>query len=181
MKYLSFAVGPGSEWFWLMLQCLTLVITLILVYRQVRHMRDANMLQALGGLDERWKSAEFRSFRVAACQRYGDGDLHIGRLEGEVLSFFESLGVYLRRRVFDKEILWEKYSYYVEHYWIIFRDHVEEFRTKSGDTTWYDQFQYLDRRMSSCAKKRGIHNYGKKTQQNMETFVRGETDGVATP
>jgi hypothetical protein len=179
MEHLSFVFGSKSEWFWLMLQSITLVITLIFVNRQVRHMRDANMLQALAALDERWKSKEFRNYRVAACQRYGDGELRIARLEGEVLSFFESLGVYLRRGVFDREILWEKYSYYVERYWILFKDHVDEFRTKSCDNTWYDQFEYLNKEMSKCARQRRITDYGRKTQQDMKTFVRGETEGIA--
>lgn len=122
-------------------------------------------LQALVSLDARWKSDEFYAYRVSACKRYGDGKLHISRREGEVLSFFEGLGAYLERGVFDREILWDKYSYHIECYWFMFKQHIGEFRSSSKDRSWFERFEYLDQQMMKCAAKRHITNYGEKTHE----------------
>jgi hypothetical protein len=170
-----------SDWFWLICQFVAVAVSLLLIFRQVRHMRQANMLQALVSLDDRWKSEGFYGYRVSACQRYGDGNLNIARREGEVLSFFEGLGAYLQRGVFDREILWDKYSYHVECYWFMFKQHVGEFRSSSKDPSWFDRFEYLDRQMKKCAEKRGLRNYGEKTREEMSRFISGETDLASGP
>jgi hypothetical protein len=164
-----------------MCQFVAVAASLVLIVRQVRHMRQSNMLQALVSLDARWKSEEFYAYRVSACERYGDRSLSIARREGEVLSFFEGLGAYLKRGVFDREILWDKYSYHVECYWFMFKEHVGEFRNSSKDVSWFDKFEYLDSQMKKCATKRGIQNYGEKTQEEMNRFISGESDLASGP
>jgi hypothetical protein len=178
-SFLNAVQGPESEWFWVMCQFVAVAVSLVLILRQVRHMRQANMLQALVSLDARWKSDEFYAYRVSACQRYNDGKMHISRREGEVLSFFEGLGAYLERGVFDREILWDKYSYHIECYWFMFKQHVSEFRSSSRDDSWFERFEYLDQQMKKCASKRRLKNYGQKTQEEMNRFISGETDLAA--
>ena len=168
--------GKDSEWFWIMCQSLALLVTLLWLSRQAKSMREANMLQALVPLEERWKSELLLSCRAAAAKRHADGRCDIGRREGEVLSFFESLGVYLQRKIFDREILWEKYSYFIEHYWLIFSEHIAHTRSSTNDVSWSDQFEYLNHEMLRCAQKRKIGNYGKKTPEEIAKFVAGEVD-----
>lgn len=138
-------------------------------------MRHSNMLAALSAVDARWKSKLLQDSRVSAARSFSDGTLNIRRPpEGEVLDFFEALGLYLHRKIFDRDLLWEKYSYFIEPYWQIFSSHINQHRALGNDETWYDKFEYLNHQMEKCAREKGLKNYGKKTSDQLATFAAGE-------
>jgi hypothetical protein len=164
----------SAEWFWVMCQFVAVALSLIWIASQVRHMRLANTLQAMGVLEERWKSSLMLECRAIAAGRNGNPHLDIERPEGEVLSFFETLGLYLKRRVFDRELLWEKYSYFIEPYWQMFSPHINHLRSSRNDPSFYDQFEYLNEQMKKCARKRKLTNYSAKTPKDIQDFANGE-------
>jgi len=169
---LEYITGEKSLWFWGMAQFFV-VISLVFIYRQIKLHRQGNMLQAIADKDQKWGSNEFIEYRRATCERYSVVLLKIDRSEGEVLGFFEDLGIYLRRGVFDKDLLWNKYSYFIGHYWIMFEKHILKYRAKENDDTWFDQFEYLNSQMSEYANKKKF-KYGTRTPKEIEKFIKGE-------
>ncbi|HLD08965.1 MAG TPA: hypothetical protein VJB68_02825, partial [Methylophilaceae bacterium] len=127
--------GPNSAWFWTMAQGIAVTATLILIYRQLVAQRFSNILGSVASLDGRWKTVEMYKARKALCAKHGGKDLSISRQDGLVLDFFEEMGLYLKKGVFTPDILWELYSYYIEHYWRIAEPLVNEYRLSTNDKT----------------------------------------------
>lgn len=167
--------GEKSMWFWGMAQFFVVAISLAFIYRQIKLHRQGNMLQAIAGIDQKWGTEAFIKYRHSTCDRYSQNTLKIDRSESEVLAFFEDLGIYLKRGVFDKSLLWDKYSYSIEHYWIMFEKHILEYRAQENDDTWFDQFEYLNSQMSEYANKKNF-KYGARTKEEIKKFIRGEKE-----
>ena len=116
--------------------------------------------------------------RKQACNSFLSDKLRINSAQGDVLGFFEDIGVYLERKVFDTEAVWDKYSYYIENYWAMYQGHINEFRAETKDNTWYEKFQRLHKDMRSFSKKKGV-SVSPKSQDDIGRFIRGELDQVA--
>ncbi len=167
-----------ASWFWSMAQFFAIAISLVLIYRQVRVQRQSNLLHTLVSLDNRWNSPEMLATRKKACENYLADQLRIGRAQVDVISFFEDVGVYLERGVFDTESLWDKFSYYIEHYWAMYQPRIKEFRAEFGDPTWYEKFEKLKTKMEQFSKKKGLMVID-KTQEALKTFIGDEIDYTA--
>ncbi|CAG0986044.1 hypothetical protein MTYP_02020 [Methylophilaceae bacterium] len=171
-------VGPDSQWFWAMASFFAVAISLSLIYRQISLQRQANLLHTLGEMDKRWNSKEMVQARKQACNSYLADKLRINADQGDVLGFFEDVGVYLERKVFDSEAVWDKYSYYIEHYWAMYQPHINEFRAETKDNTWYEKFQVLHKEMQAYGSKKGVV-INPKSQEEIRRFIRGEIGGNA--
>ncbi len=172
---LNNVIGPNSAWFWTMAQGVAVTLTLILIYRQLIAQRYANILSSIANLDQRWNSAEMRKARKALCAKHGSNNRSITQQDGLVLDFFEQMGLYLKKGVFTSDVLWELYSYYIEHYWSITQPLIDEFRLSTNDKTWYSSFQALYEAMQVQGRKRGITCDG-KTQEQISQFIKGENE-----
>jgi len=167
-------LGPQSEWLWVMCQFFAIAISLSLIYRQMRIQHRANMLHTLSALDQRWNSQDMLAHRKDVCGKCEGDQLWISKQGGIVLGFFEDIGVYLERRVLDRDAVWDKYSYYVEYYWGMYEPHIKEFRVHISDPTVYEKFEMLFKAMTEFSKKKGIAVAG-KTRDEIQRFCRGET------
>jgi hypothetical protein len=163
----------GASWFWTMAQFFAIGLSLWFIYGQIRLQRLANMLQTLGSLDNRWNSKEMVEARKRACGNYSQDQLRINREQGDILAFFEDVGIYLQRGVFDTESVWDKYSYYVEHYWAMYQPYIAQFREESKDNTWYEKFEMLKNRTERFSKKKGL-NVVAKTHEDLKRFIKVE-------
>jgi len=176
--------GSDSSWFWTMVQAIgtilqaTVVIgTLVFIFFQLRAQGRANMLQALGTLDDRWNSPPTLRARKGACASYTDPSLEIGHNQQIVLSFFEDIGLYLAKKVFDSEVVWSKWSQEIEYYWLMHEPHVSQFRQESGDSTWYDKFEFLYREMEKFAKKADVP-FGNKSPKEINKYATWEVSST---
>lgn len=176
----SWFIGPQSEWFWAMLQFLTVAASLYLIYKQIRIQSQANMLTALFELSTKWNTPHMLESRhhVSDSSLRGLKDHAINQHEERIGSFFEEIGFFLRQGAFSPEAIWEQYSYYVEHYWPMLEPHVREFRKTERDDTWFEQFESLYNRMQKIAKKRGVYVIW-RDRADLEKFARGELYTVA--
>src|SRR3990172_10856986 len=110
-RIFGLAFGANSEWFWAMLQFFAVAVSLWFIYRQIRLQAQANMLQALEALADKWNGEFLLQCRHEACSKYPRENLKIGNADSAVLGFFEDLGLYYKKGVFDIETVWERYSY----------------------------------------------------------------------
>jgi hypothetical protein len=175
---LTNVIGLESEWFWAMASFLAIAISLGLIYRQISLQRQANLLHVLGEMDKRWNSKEMLKARRQACEYFLSNELKINSAQGDVLGFFEDIGVYLERKVFDTEAVWDKYSYYIDYYWAMYQSHIKEFRTETNDNTWYEKFQRLHEKIERFSQKKGV-SVSQKSKEDIEKFIRGELPGIA--
>lgn len=166
-----------SAWFWTLIQSLAIIISLIFIYRQIRLQRIANMLHSFETLDQKWESIEMLNARKEACSKYLKSDKSITRTDELVLGFFEDLGLYSEKRIFDLEIVWGKYSQNIVYYWSILESGVSDLRESTNDLTWYEDFQTLCKKISMHSRKRGITNR-KKTKMDLTEFAKTEIEYI---
>lgn len=164
--------APTAESFWAMRQFFAVLFSLLLIFWQIRLHRISNMLSMISAMDSRWNSKELLDCRKKICERYSLGNLAINQSESDVLGFFEDLGIFLEKRVFDESVVWDKYSYYVEHYWPMYEKHVQEYRTQEEDPTWFEKFEYLAVRLAARSRRRKLGT--QKTSKEIDKFISGE-------
>ena len=107
--------GPGAERFWAMTEFLVVAGSLLFIARQIQLQRQANAITSLIALDSRWNSKKMHASRCAVCADQSVQSLDIDPHVGRILTFFEEMGLHLKRGLFDTWTVWEIYSYYVEH------------------------------------------------------------------
>ena len=166
-----------SSWFWTFIQSLAIIISLIFIYRQIRLQRIANMVNSFDIYDKKWESIEMLNARKEACSKYLKNDKIITRTDELVLGFFEDLGVYSEKRVFDLEIVWGKYSQNIIYYWSILEPGVSDLRKSTNDLTWYEDFQTLSKKIIKHSRKRGITNR-KNTEIDLNKFANTEVEYI---
>lgn len=179
----SLLVGPDSAWFWTMVQAFAVTITLYLIYRQLRVTRYSNMLDTLSRLDASWGSETMIKARHDVCTEYCDCQIvdtkKITHREGKILDFFEEIGIFLKLKVLDKNVIWESYSYSIDHYWQMLNPKMVEFRASTKDVSWYDNFDSLAVEMRKISKKRKATGPD-KNESEMRKFCEGEIQRLET-
>lgn len=162
-------LGQESSWFWTMVQAIIVGITLLFIYSQVRIQRYTNMLTTLNSLIERWNSEIITKARIITCQQYLANqkkveDINIVR----VLNFFEELGLYYKKKVFDTDVLWSMFALQVENYWSVLSPMIHEYRAEEKDKTYYEDFEYMKNEFEKYSRKRGLNIVDKTGDQIRE-------------
>jgi hypothetical protein len=61
-----------------------------------------------------------------------------------VLTFFEDMGMLLRRKCLDREMVWDTFGHFVKMWWSASKDYiVKERDNHGGDTFFFKDFKYL--------------------------------------
>lgn len=143
-------IGPGSEWFWAMAQFFAVALSFAFIVRQIRLQSHANVLSSFQQFDDRWSSDALLQARAELGEK-ADSSFRFGNAEEAVAMFFERLGLYLKMDVFKIEMVWELYSFYIEHYWAILGPHIEGLR--QDDPSMYTQFEALRAAVQRCTER----------------------------
>jgi hypothetical protein len=177
---ISHIFGSGSEWFWTMAQAIIVGITLLFIYFQLKAQHSKNMLDTIAVFDDRWNSKEMRNSRKKLCQKYTQNDFaHFYDLEGHALDFFEQMGLYLKKGVYNRDVIWEFYSYYIIYYWRIAQNLIEQYRKDERDNTYYVWFEYLYEEMLKEYENREVE-YKPLNRIQIEKFIKDEIKSTET-
>jgi hypothetical protein len=142
----------GSEWFWGMTQAIVVAVTLGIIAYQVRLQRFAQMTDVLARLDEKWNSDFMRTARKETCGNFAKAETNINKPEHMVCSFFEEVGLYVKRGIFDRALVWEFYSFDIAHYWPMLEEPIRTLRTKFVDKSFFEHFEELHRTIKSAPR-----------------------------
>lgn len=160
-------VGDSSTWFWTMVQAVAVLVTLLGILRQVRLQSEANVLATLQGIEERWESQELVEARLKVARDVIAGRLEWGKEAARLTRFFETLGMYLRRKVFSVDLVWDLYSMPAEYLWQGLHPMIEYIRRQ--DATAYTNFEYLYARFAEQSRKAG-HPCVRHTQAQLLNY-----------
>lgn len=147
--------GKESGWFWEMLQFLAVSISLAFIGYQLKVQVTSNMLMALFEFSKKWRSRRLLNARKAVCESYLKNKT-AGDQWKTVANFFEELGLLVKKNVIDSDVIWEEYSFEIEHYWPILQPKINSLRRDQGlDDTYFDSFEELYRSIDKvCQKKK---------------------------
>ncbi len=166
-------VGAESEWFWMMCQVFIVLFTFAFVLRQLKLQNDSHLVNSFDILNKRWNSETMLKARRMVCEQYEkDHDGVSGSME-YVCLFFEELGTFTASKVLNIDLVWEIYSFEIEHYWVIANDDIIDFRQNQNDNSFYYHFERLYCRILELSAAKKVPS-SKRTRKEVKQFIEEE-------
>ena len=124
--------GPGSEWFWIMLQTVVVAITLVGIYFQFRLQRAANAFDQLNRMGEQWDSEPMLRARLGAARALAAGrDVPESSLS-LIGNYWESIATLVRQGHGNEHVVAESFGNNTTIWWSAFKDSIGVFRNCDG-------------------------------------------------
>jgi hypothetical protein len=128
----------------------TAVVALVEIWWQNKSFKANLTADLIMRLDDRFTLPEFKKTRSRAAQSLGN---HIDEVEAEdVFDFFETVGLFTRRKALDAEIVHSFFFHWINVYWVAGRDYILR-RQKESRLSWKD-FGYLYQKVLEVEKKK---------------------------
>ena len=142
-------IGPGSEWFWAMLQFVALAITFYGIYRQVRAQRSAAVHEQLAAWHRDWDDEQFRRYTLDCLLDLENRDVAEGlpNSAGRVANWFERLGYLVAQGHVRPDDVWNDFRPNIGWWWTTLSPYVERQRAKDEWPVMFEWFEDLERRM----------------------------------
>jgi hypothetical protein len=128
------------------------LIVAIVTWLQLKQSRFALGVDIILKLEAAFDAPDMIDARIQAVTAL-KADPNAADVEA-VLDFFETVGVLLRRNAIDGEITWSSFSYWVLRYAALARDSIEARRKAESDDTYYEEFDFLVKEMTSLEIKK---------------------------
>ena len=139
-------IGPGSEWFWAMLQFVVVAGTLIGLYRQLRLQSSQEAIQQLGAFDRDWRD-ELNTrvcLEILVAVRDGVDRAHVP--EGPAVSigaFWEKVGGLVKAGHIDPDLLWNGSGGDCAVWWTTLAPTTRRLRAEVEGPTYLENFEWL--------------------------------------
>ena len=141
-------LGPGSEWFWSMLQFLVVAITLVGIYVQVREEHTANTFAKANALKQEWEG-EFlirRRLGMILALRDGKPTADVVTFATPVANFWEHVGALVRAGHIAPSLVYQYLGSACQTTWNLLEPLVRQVRAEEGEGVWSD-FEWLVKRL----------------------------------
>jgi hypothetical protein len=142
-----------EDWFWTMMQFFVVAATLILIYIQVKIQTAAHVVQALSTIHNRWNSETMLRARLKVCSDWIAGKKEFDGVDQYIAEFIEELGIYVQTGAIPANAMWEAQSWYIDHYYCMFKDGIEHVRKDYKDINLYSQFESLYKKMEEISRR----------------------------
>lgn len=146
-------IGPGSEWFWSMLQLVVVTITLIGIYYQFRLQRAATTFEQLNRLQEEWGAEQLIRARLRAARAIQAGKLAPFAPTALLGDFCEGVASLIRHGHVSAHIVYETLGPSLMTWWVLLEDTVMDVRTRDNDPTTFVHFEWLAHTLEALAVK----------------------------
>ncbi|MBA3687879.1 MAG: hypothetical protein H0W81_03445 [Chloroflexi bacterium] len=101
-------IGPGSEWFWTMLQLVVVAVSLLGLYRQLRLQASASAFEQLRSMIQEWGSERLLRCRVELLRLLRDGTDPAKLPQGVtviMLDYWETVGLLVRTQHVSRHLV----------------------------------------------------------------------------
>jgi hypothetical protein len=153
-------LGPGSEWFWSMLQFVVVAVSLVGLYRQVRLQTAKDEIQQAEALASEWNSERMHRSRldvleyVEKHERWADIPVQPAGVVGD---FWERLGYLVRKGHIDRDLVNEYLGTSIRLWWALLGPLARGSRETLDDPAIYEHFDWLAGAMEEADRKAGRH------------------------
>lgn len=147
--------GPGSEWFWIMLQFVVVAVTLVGIYYQFRLQRAANAFEQLQRIREQWDSEQMLRARLEVARALVTGAATPQGAMSLIADHWDNVGSLVHERHVDERLVSETYGGAAAMWWTALADATGRIRRERMDPTLLDNFEWLATRLSADGAKPG--------------------------
>jgi hypothetical protein len=152
-------IGPGSEWFWSMLQLIVVAVSLLGLYGQVRLQTSASAIAQAETLSGRWASERMNRSQLAVLLFLRDRKdwANVPRQPSNVVgNFWEEVGFLVRKGHIRRDIVNAYLGSIVSLWWVFLGPYARELRESQGDPAIYEHFEWLAGTMAEIDRKAGL-------------------------
>jgi len=167
----SFFCFLESETFWVAVGALGTSAAVLLGVRQIRLSRLTTSADLLLRLEDRFDNEDFRETRFEAAKALKNiTESNQGHIE-DVLDFFETIGILVRKKVLNKELVWCSFFYWLHGYFIAGQELIKKQRKRFPSR--YNELVTLHRKLLKIEKT--VHPYSTSEWEKFLDEEIGET------
>jgi hypothetical protein len=148
--------GPGSEWFWSMMQLVVVAISLIGLYRQLRLQSSSSAFDQLRAIVQDWGSERLLRCRVELLRALRDGT-DAAKLPPGVavvlLDYFETVALLVRSGHVSRQMVWDAFGNVCEAWWVTLGPYLNVMRNAEGDVKIGEHFEWLAGQMADLDRE----------------------------
>jgi hypothetical protein len=143
------------------------IVTIILVTKQIRTAKKDLQIRTLMAYEEKFDSESMLKDRKKLAEQLRDNAVH-KEIRENVMNFFESLGMLLKRKAIDKKMVWGTFSYYCIYWYEISKGHIkDEQALNDNDETLFADFRYLAETMYVLDEKEKAKKKNKEAKMDL--------------
>lgn len=167
-----------EDWFWAAVQAGGLLTTLVLILRQIRLQTATHAVQTLEAIHHRWSEDSMLRARHAVCERYLRDEHCFDSIGQFITEYMEELGVYLKLKAVTPDTMWDAYSWYIEHYYSMFKSDISTERIETQEQHLYENFESLFLSLKLISQKKGAPD-SNRTPLELRQFAEDEVRRTA--
>ena len=135
--------GPGSEWFWIMLQFVVVAVTLVGIYFQFRLQRAANAFDQLNRISAEMESETMLRARLEVARAMAAGEPLPDGAVALIANYWDNVASLVRGGHIDRSVLYESGGASTPMWWAALADVAKDVRQTRDDPTIWKQFEWL--------------------------------------
>lgn len=147
------------------------IATLWIAWQQSSALRTDLKVRLQLRFSERFDSPATTSARERLAEQLLQSAEH-DEIAESVMNFFEDMGLFLRRKHLDEELLWNTFGFYVIRWWEACRPYILEERERHRDPTLFADFEILNDRMKKRDASAALHQ---PTPAEIRAFLEDES------
>ncbi len=126
-------------------------------WKQGKNYKESLALDLAMKLDDRFIGEEFQKLRSAAARALLDQKNRDGLADAEdVFDFFETIGLFVKRKSLDAELVYSFFFHWVNLYWNAGNEYIKQ-RQEHSVTLWLD-FEKLYKKLIAIEQQRDKHS-----------------------
>lgn len=165
--------ATDSATVWTAIQSIAVIITLLLIYAQIRKQSHSNVVQTLNLLSDKWDKKGLLVARARVTRAWSEDTYAFDGDACEIASYFEQLGTYVGQGLVGANICWEIFSYQIEGYYSLFEEGIKRRQIDLKDPSAFQRFTWLYGRMTALSRKRNVP-FSKMNNAQFNDFVSCE-------
>jgi hypothetical protein len=151
-----------------------IVVSVIILYFQLKRSRFSQSVDLILKLEQRFNKDKdvIEARRKAAKAFHSNSGSPPSDIE-DVLDFFETLGLLVRRKALDKEMVWHTFYYWMHRYWLLSKAYIRE-KQKSKPTFWKDYVRLEEQLTAIERKKSKLNTDIDLSKDELDVFLNDE-------
>jgi len=148
-------IGPGSEWFWSMLQFIIVAGTLVGLYRQLRAQRAASLYEQSSAWNREWADEHLSVSRLGFLIDLEGRPVDSGMPPSgaETNDYFERMGYLVGQGHLRSLDIWNDMRIPIGRWWTLVEPYIRHERATSGNSSLWEWFEKLELEMARLDRK----------------------------
>jgi hypothetical protein len=172
-----------APWIAIVVSIIAIIVSIIALLAQLKRSRFSQSVDLILKLEERFSDSKaMKEKRQLAGEALRSNPSSPSSDIEDVLDFFETLGLLVRRKALDEEMVWNTFYHWLHRYWLLCEPYITEKR-RTKLTLWGDYVNLEKRIVAIEWEKTKSRDDIDLSKQELDEFINDECnlaeDGAA--